>query len=74
MRADLTLPGLTLLPQLGKALQFLGWGHPVPIKKKDAPPVSAPRDKPGEPLFREGPPWQRYDNKGNNIVALACHQ
>lgn len=56
MRADLTLPGLTLLPQLGKALQSLGWGHPVPIKKKGAPPVSAPRDKPGEPLFREGPP------------------
>lgn len=49
MRVDLTLPDLTVLPQLGRALQSLGLGHPVPIKKWGEPPVSAQRDKPGEP-------------------------
>lgn len=34
MRAHLTLPGLTLLPQFGKALQSLGWGAQFPLRKR----------------------------------------
>lgn len=45
---------------LGEPCSPCGWGHPVPIQKWGEPPASAQRDKPGEPLLREGPPWERH--------------
>lgn len=61
MRVERTLPWPHTPASAWESPAVLGgWGSPVPIPKKGEPPASAQRDKPGEPLFREGPPRERY--------------
>lgn len=74
MRVELTLPWPHIPASAWESPAVLGGGTQFLFRRKGEPPASAQRVKPGEPLLREGPSREGYQNKGNNIVALACHQ